>query len=73
MSVEEHSNSQSHIKYNGKKYLNIACQYADDIIHVTTNKAENTGNYSNIPIIQLEEHNPGEKTPEDYKISMKET
>ena len=57
-----------------KKYLNLACQYADDLIYVTTNKAEKDRQLFQLPI-QLEEYNLGinQSKTEDYTISMKET
>ena len=57
-----------------KRYLNLACQYTDDLIHVMTNKAEKDRQLFQLPI-QLEEYNLGvnNSKTEDYTISMKKT
>ena len=57
-----------------RRYLNPACQYAADIVNVTTYEAEREKQLFQPPI-QLKEHNIGvnKSTTEDYTISMKET
>ena len=54
------------------RYLNLECQYADDLIHVTTNKAEKDRQLFQLPN-KLEEYNLGvnKSKTEDYTISMK--
>ena len=32
-----------------RRHLNLACEYADDLINVTTYNAEKTSNYYNYP------------------------
>ena len=70
----EHNYSKArHDDITTEKHLNIACQYADDLIHVTTNKAVKDRQLFQLPI-QLEESNLGvniSKT-ENYTISMTE-